>query len=230
MRARVVTFDLFSALIDSRRGGSAAFSELGQRRGWGVSGTVVYDTWDRCNKALHARVTRWVPFTVLAAEALGGTYRELGLDGEPERDAARVLSTVGTWPLWPDVAEGLPALSRDHRVGLLSNVDDALFRQTRAAPLIDPGLAMTSERLGAYKPHPDLYRRAVAAVGPMVHVATSARDVRGALEAGIAVVRLRRPGHHLDPDGPRPTHEATSWNDLPALLESAGAGRDGPDA
>lgn len=227
MDARVVTFDLFSALIDSRQGGSAALSALGERRGWAVAGERVYDTWDRRNKALHARVTRWVPFAQLAAEALAVTYRELRLDGEAERDTAELLSTVGTWPLWPDVATGLPELALDHRVGLLSNVDDAVFAQTRAAPFIDPALAMTSERLGAYKPDPVLYRRADAAVGPIVHVATSARDVRGALEAGIAVVRLRRPGHHLDPDGPSPTHEAASWSDLPALIEAAAAGRGG---
>jgi len=51
-------------------------------------------------------------------------------------------------------------------------------------------------------------------------VATSARDVRGALEAGIPVVRLRRPGHELDPDGPRPSHEITSTSELPEVLAS----------
>ena len=37
---------------------------------------------------------------------------------------------------------------------------------------------------------------------------TSARDVRGALEAGIDVIRLRRPGHRLDPSGPAAAPEA----------------------
>lgn len=229
MGGRVVTFDLFSALIDSRQGGSAAFTELGRGRGWRLDGTLLYDTWDRHNKALHARVRSWVPFSALAVEALEGTYRELGVEGDPARDAAHVLSTVGAWPLWPDVAAGLPALAEHHRIGLLSNVDDALFARTQASPLIDPALAMTSERLRAYKPDRALYRRADAAVGPIVHVATSARDVRGSLEAGIAVVRLRRPGHRLDPAGPRPTHEATSWDDLDSLIEAAAAGRGGPE-
>jgi 2-haloacid dehalogenase len=51
-----------------------------------------------------------------------------------------------------------------------------------------------------------------------VHVATSGRDVRGALEAGIGVVRLRRPGHTLDPEGPQPEHEAADLRELAALL------------
>ena len=51
-----------------------------------------------------------------------------------------------------------------------------------------------------------------------MHVATSARDVRGALEAGIDVIRLRRPGHVLDPTGPRPRREAADLRELAALL------------
>lgn len=225
MGGRVVTFDLFSALIDSRQGGSAAFTQLGRSRDWSLDATLLYDTWDRHNKALHARVTSWVPFAALAVEALEGAYRELGVDGDPADDARQVLSSVGSWPLWPDVADGLPALARDHRIGLLSNVDDAIFARTQAFPFVDPALAMTSERLRAYKPDPAIYQRADAAVGPIVHVAASARDVRGSLEAGIAVVRLRRPGHHLDPAGPRPMHEAPSWDHLPSLIDAAAVGR-----
>ena len=85
-------------------------------------------------------------------------------------------------------------------------------------------MAFTSERLGASKPHPEIYRRAVAEHGPMVHVATSARDVRGALEAGIPVVRLRRPGHALDPDGPAPAWTVDSVHALPTLLQDGEAG------
>ena len=49
-------------------------------------------------------------------------------------------------------------------------------------------------------------------------MATSARDVRGALEAGITVVRLRRPGHELDPAGPAPRDEASDVRGVAALL------------
>jgi FMN phosphatase YigB (HAD superfamily) len=51
-----------------------------------------------------------------------------------------------------------------------------------------------------------------------VHVSASARDTRGALEAGLAVVRVQRPGHRLDPDGPRPRHEIADLSLLPAVL------------
>jgi 2-haloacid dehalogenase len=212
----VVTCDLFSALLDSRSGATAALAAL--HRPWPVPPAEVYDRWDATNKGLQRDCVRWVPFAALSRQALALTYAELGLDGSPEDDARALLGSVGQWPLWPDVEQSLAQLREVARVGVLSNVDDALFAETRAAPLLDPALAMTSERLRAYKPSSRLYRAARAELGPFVHVASSARDVRGSLEAGISVVRLVRPGHRLDPDGPAPDHVVESLQELPDVL------------
>jgi 2-haloacid dehalogenase len=102
-------------------------------------------------------------------------------------------------------------------------VDDALFAQTRVAALVADEAVLTSERLRAYKPAPAIYRRARERAGNrLVHVATSARDVRGALEAGLPVVRLRRPGHAPDPAGPTPRWDVGRVDDLlPAVREAA---------
>ena len=63
----LVTFDLFSALIDSRTGGSAALEGIAEEHGWDVSGTELYDDWDARNKASqqsvpHDDAAPWVPF------------------------------------------------------------------------------------------------------------------------------------------------------------------------
>ncbi|SFO78305.1 2-haloacid dehalogenase [Geodermatophilus dictyosporus] len=214
-RSALVTFDLFSALVDSRAGGSAVFAGLARRRGWPVTGDRVHDVWDRRNKASQRDLATWVPFAEHSRRALAGAYAELGLAGDPGEDVGLLLGSVGDWPLWPDVATGLPAVARHRRTGILSNVDDDVFARTRVAALAREAEVLTSERLRAYKPAPEIYHRARASAGEIVHVASSARDVRGALEAGIPVVRLRRPGHHVDQDGPAPTVEV---DDLHALL------------
>ncbi len=216
MPQTVVTCDLFSALLDSRSGATAALAALD--RAWPVPPAEVYDRWDATNKALQRDCLTWVPFAELSRQALAATYVELGVPGSPEDDVQALLGSVGQWPLWPDVEQALGALREVARVGVLSNVDDALYAATRAAPLLDPALAMTSERLRAYKPSPRLYRAARAELGPFVHVASSARDVRGSLEAGISAVRLVRPGHRLDPDGPAPDHVVASLSELPDVL------------
>lgn len=158
--------------------------------------------------------------------ALASTYAARSLPREHAgADLARLHGSAGDWPLWPDVADGVvavAALPQVRGVGLLSNVDDALARRTRAAALVDDDLLLTSQRLRAFKPDPRIYAAAAAAVAPasLVHVAASARDVRGALEAGLTTVRLARPGHALDPAGPRPDHEVTDAAHLPAVIET----------
>lgn len=214
----VVTFDLFSALIDSRSGAGLVLDRLADERGWRIGGQEVYDAWDRRHKAAQGACREWVPYDVLARAALSDAYDELHLEGSAEEDLDQVLASLPDWPLWDDVATVLPLLAQRYRLGLLSNVDDRHFRRTAASAYIAPELAMTSERLKAYKPSPVIYRRAQATLGPMVHVATSARDIRGSLEAGIPVVWLRRPGHELDPAGPRPSSEVGGLVDLPAAI------------
>ena len=219
MDGPLITFDLFSALIDSRLGAAAVLDGLGHARRWPADGGTVYDAWDRRNKASQRDEPEWIPFAEHCRRALAGAYTELGLSGDAADDVVVLLRSVGDWPLWPDVAEELPGLAARHRVGILSNVDDAVFARTRVAGLVDDAAVLTSERLRAYKPGPQIYRQARdRADGHLVHVATSARDVRGALEAGIEVIRLRRPGHVLDPAGPQPPREAGHLRELAALL------------
>jgi 2-haloacid dehalogenase len=224
MTGPVVTFDLFSALIDSRTGGAVALSRMAGARGWTVDGGELYNQWDAANKRAQRDCRRWVPYRELAVGALAGVYGSLGLPADAGADVDALLESLPEWPLWPDTPDGLPALGRHFRIGLLSNVDDHLFARTRAAPLVDPALALTSERLRAYKPDPRIYHEARLRLGPMVHVASSARDVRGALEAGLAVVRLVLSGHDLDRTGPPPVHEAHDIGHLVPVLEQAAQG------
>jgi len=223
----LVTCDLFSALIDARTGGSAALGGIARDHGWDVAGAELYDRWDAANKASQRDLAGWVPFAEHSRRALAATYVALRLDGDAGADTAVLLASVGEWPLWPDVEAGLAALAEHHRVGVLSNVDDAVFARTRVAPLVAglsaPAAVLTSERLRAYKPGRAIYRRALErAGGALVHVATSARDVRGAGDAGLDVVGLRRPGHAWDPAGPLPRRVA---GDLPEVARLLAGGR-----
>ena len=219
----IVTFDLFSALTDSRSGASAFLGRLAAERGWAVSGPEFYDRWDGYNKTAQRTARPPVTFRDLSGSSLARAYEELGLQADVDADLTALQASVADWPLWPDVAAGVAAVAARHRVGILSNVDDDLARTTRAHALVDPTLVLTSQQLGAYKPSPELYVAAAAAVAPerLVHVAASGRDVRGALEAGLATVRLVRPGHVLDPAGPPPPVEVTDAGDLLRAVEEA---------
>ncbi|GHE07444.1 haloacid dehalogenase [Klenkia taihuensis] len=216
-----VTIDLFSALVDSRSGAAPVLAALAADQGHDADGGELYDDWDARNKATQRDRTDWVPFAEHCRQALVATWAARGWDAG-DAPAAALLGSLPDWPLWPDVADALPGVrAAGHRVGVLSNVDDDLLARTRVAPLVDDADRLTSERLRAYKPSPALYRRAVDA-GVDVHVPASARDTRGALEAGIAVVRVARPGHRTDPAGPQPAHTVTDLHALPGVLDRLG--------
>ena len=221
-----VTFDVFSALINSRAGGSAFFAELASSRSWTCSPTEVYDRWDSRNKELQRHGGGWRSYAELAQIALADAYLEVGAAGDPGEDCPRLLSSMATWPLWPDVRTAPSQLWGRHRAGLLSNIDDALLRPTAAMQLsmIDPHLVLTSQTLRRYKPSPEFYGNARSRLGAFVHVASSARDVRGALEAGVPCVRLVRPGHTIDPAGPTPAQVARSFAELPLAVRAAARG------
>src|SRR3712207_8339074 len=112
-RSLLVARDLFSALIDSRTGGSAALARI-----TGGPGERLYDVWDAANKASQRDLATWVPFVEHCRRALTAAYADRGIDRDADADTGRLLDSVGDWPLWPDVAEGLPALTARARVGV----------------------------------------------------------------------------------------------------------------
>ena len=95
-----VTFDVFSALVDSRSGGSDFFGKVATLRSWDCLPSQVYERWDTRNKALHLQCRAWVPFAELARTALTDTYQELGLSGDPSEDCARLLASVACLKLF----------------------------------------------------------------------------------------------------------------------------------
>jgi 2-haloacid dehalogenase len=219
----VVTFDVFSALTDSRSGGSDFLNSVIEVHGWPVSGPEVYERWDSTNKELHRTVESWVPFRDLSAVAMSKTLGGFGLPTEDAGPISHALfESMVDWPLWPDVSTA--SLSQfGARLGLLSNIDDQLLAGTAVARLgvFDPQLIVTSQKAQAYKPAAGFYNRASQLLGPFVHVASSARDVRGSTSARIPCIRLVRPGHSVDASGPLPKWTAGSMSELPPLVALA---------
>ena len=58
----MITFDLFSALIDSRTGASRVLAGIAAERRWAIDGERLYDEWDRRNKASQRDEPEWIPF------------------------------------------------------------------------------------------------------------------------------------------------------------------------
>ncbi|QBI21483.1 haloacid dehalogenase [Egibacter rhizosphaerae] len=216
-----ITFDVYTALIDSRRGMIDGLGPVADAHGWSLDVGTVVDHFDAASKRRQREITDWIPFRRIVSDAMAETSAALDLSGDADDIATALLATIHEWPHYEDVPDGVAAAAATHDVAVLTNTDDDLLARTRTGYAFPDGV--TSEQARAYKPHPGIYRVARERFGPLVHVAGSARDVRGAGEAGLTVVRVARPGQRVDPNGPAPDAEVADLRDLPGVLAGLAA-------
>ncbi len=109
----------------------------------------------------------------------------------------------GVWALYPDVVETLEKLAPDFELAIVSNFDGRL-----RLILQHLGIAhffrhvFVSSEVGADKPDPTIYRRALAisrlSADEVLHVGDDPeRDWKAARSAGLQVFELKRPANSL---------------------------------
>jgi putative hydrolase of the HAD superfamily len=128
--------------------------------------------------------------------------------GELDRDAFfeaaySHFAEAGVWDLYPEVAEVFGQLHGRFDLGVISNFDGRLrmILEHLGVSQFFSHVFLSSE-LGADKPDPEIYRRALqlsgAAPNETLHVGDDpARDWQGATAAGLSVFPLERPRNSL---------------------------------
>jgi putative hydrolase of the HAD superfamily len=128
--------------------------------------------------------------------------------GELDRDAFFEgayghFAEPGVWDLYPEVADVLPALHDRFTLAVISNFDGRLrmILEHLGVSKFFSHIFLSSE-LGADKPDPEIYRRALEVVGlrpnDTLHVGDDPeRDWNGASAAGLSVFGLERPKNSL---------------------------------
>lgn len=130
-----------------------------------------------------------------------GAYCRAGIDRQRAITAARMVRTTYVDPAaWTVYSDTLPALSSLHKAGwrhlVVSNHVPELPRLVRSlglADLVDD--VLTSATVGWEKPHPSMFRQALASAGhpdTVIMVGDNPEaDVAGALRAGIPALLVR---------------------------------------
>ncbi|MEO7724368.1 MAG: HAD-IA family hydrolase [Chthoniobacterales bacterium] len=126
----------------------------------------------------------------------------------PARDrffeaAYGLFAESGVWALYPEVREVLEALAPRYELMVISNFDGRLrhiFGHLSISQYFRH--IFLSSELGADKPNPLIYRRALESSGfvpyEVLHVGDDpVRDATGATKAGLAVFQLDRPYNSL---------------------------------
>lgn len=194
MGPHLVTFDCYGNLIDWETGVVRAFNlHLPDSRS--VDDGELFRAFHRAQS--EARAGPYRPYREVlevaelrVAERFGWTL--------PAKKGGFLANSLPAWRPYPDVKPALRRLdTAGRRLGVLSNADDDLLSASLSHLDTAFDLRITAERVGAYKPAPEHFRRAIEAgggdPGALVHVAAGPRvDVRPARRLGIPVVRVAR--------------------------------------
>jgi 2-haloacid dehalogenase len=220
MTPKLMSFDVFGTLVDSREGSYGAFASiLREVGGSGVDVKAFWEHWEARNIAHY-----WKPYRRyrdICEISLGETFAHFGLHGDP-RLIGRYFDCFPDFALYPDVQPTLDRLARMCRLAVVSNIDDDLLAATPLGRAFD--LACTAERARGYKPDGTLFRYLLAQASSrfgveredILHSGQSQfTDMVGAKPLGLTVAWINRRGVALDPSVPRPDYV---FPDLASLL------------
>jgi putative hydrolase of the HAD superfamily len=208
-----IFFDAAGTLIHLPKSVGHHYALVGERVGLPLKAAALDQAFAACWKQMPGRPAIEGP----REDADKGWWRELvdrvidhvaPATSELDRDAFFEVAyshfaEAGVWELYPDVIEVLEALRPRFNLAVVSNFDGRLrmILEHLAVSKFFPRVFLSSE-LGADKPDPEIYFRALklSRLSPdeVLHVGDDpVRDWQGAAAAGLGVFRLDRPRNSL---------------------------------
>jgi 2-haloacid dehalogenase len=214
-----VTFDVYGTLIDWDTGAYEAFSTEGSRDGFTVDRDVLLPLFHQIQQEIESGSYE------LYAEVLRRTAvriaRELGWPLEPSRSGFLPDSVV-RWKPFKETSSVLTKVSKTHKIGLISNIDDKLLGQTRRHIPLDFDLVVTAQQVRSYKPDPAHFAECERRIGTKkgwVHVGASYyHDVEPCLKKKVPVIWVNRTKQQLEPGQKKPDAEVANLREAAKLL------------
>ncbi|MCO6436749.1 MAG: HAD-IA family hydrolase [Phycisphaerae bacterium] len=195
LRATTLTFDCYGTLIDWDRGLRNAFVDA---FGPAIRGRLdeLYDVYNRIEAEVESGPYR--PYREIIRETLLRVGAHFGMgSGEVHENA--LVDGLPSWEPFPDTNDALVLLKQRYRLGVLSNIDRDLFKETARHFSVAFDFVITAEDVRGYKPGTGHFQRVIAEHGPasnIVHVAQSLfHDGVPAREQGLAFVWINRYKH-----------------------------------
>ena len=191
IKPKLITFDVYSALVDINSGLTLIFSNL-----TGISEeksldfiidwrTVQLNTAQLSNSLNTKRIT----FYNCTKLSLDYVCKKHNLKIE-ENKKLKLISAWNYLPLWPEASEVISNLIiKGYKVAILSNGDQSMLEEMNIGYDFNFDYILSSETNGYYKPHPSIYDLPENILGfsknETLHVAGSAVDAIGSVSSGL---------------------------------------------
>jgi 2-haloacid dehalogenase len=228
---RVITFDCYGTLIDWENGMLAALRPLLSRDGRSVSDLHILELYGEIEAELEAGP--YLPYRQVLAQAAREIGLRLGIKVSSEEGSEFAESLTG-WKPFIDTLPALQSLARRFRLGIISNVDDDLFAETRKQlAAVEFDFVVTAQQMRSYKPSHKNFDEAIRRSGlsrdQILHAGQSLyHDIAPANALGIQNVWVNRPSIRPGSGAARlgvatPNYEVHSLAELSALLSAGSA-------
>jgi len=194
----VIVFDILGTMVDEpggiRRGLQTLLPDIDEARA-----SELVELWhrhvDEQQQEVVAGRRAYVDSTVIDLEAATRVAAEADVS---DADAVRSLAASGQrLEPWPDSASALDRIASRFPVVGLSNASHSALTRISAHAGLRWHQVLSAEDAHSYKPHPDVYRLAIANSGcspdRLLMVAAHAWDLRGAQAVGMRTAYVERP-------------------------------------
>jgi 2-haloacid dehalogenase len=228
---RLITFDCYGTLVDWEKGMLAALRPLLSKDGQSISDLQILELYGEIEAELESGP--YLSYRQLLAQAAREIGRRLGKEISSEEGSA-FAESLTRWKPFNDTAPALQSLAMRFRLGIISNVDDDLFAETRKQLAgIEFEFVITAQQMRSYKPSHKNFEEAIRRSGLskdyLLHVGQSLyHDIAPANALGIQNVWVNRPSIRPGSGAARPgtaipTHEVHTLAELSALFSAASA-------
>jgi 2-haloacid dehalogenase len=201
---RALLFDVFGTLVDWRAGVAQEAARLLAPLGYSIDWIAFSDAWrGEYQPAMEAVRSGAIPFSkldILHRQNLDRIRPRFGLDGLSE-DQCTMLNTV--WhrlPPWPDVPDGLTKLRARFLLAPVSNGNISMMVHLARHNDFRWDAILGAELAHDYKPKPDVYRSACAALDlapeQCMMVAAHSFDLSAAAALGLRTAHVARPDEY----------------------------------
>jgi len=228
---RMLSFDVYGTLVNTPPANLGAFRAILADAGRpDLDPKEFYSFWEHRNIAHYREPYR--TYKDICRLSLSEAYERFGVTTGREEAIQRFFDRFSSMELYPDVLPALDVLARDHKLALVSNIDDDLLGATPLGREFD--LVCTAERARGYKPDGMLFRYLLKAAGlPTSQILHSGQsqftDMVGGKPLGLTIAWINRRGLDLDPSVPPPDLILPGLQPLCGLFDNKGAiGPGGP--
>src|SRR5215213_1777890 len=215
----IITFDCYGTLIDWESGIAGAFINEASRDGVQLSWERVIAAYMEEEPSIESG--RYISYKEVLGQAARRVAARLGWTLEPGR--ARFLAdSLPNWRPFPDTNASLERLARRYRLGILSNIDEELLKESLRHFTVTFDLIVTAEQVKSYKPGLAHFQEAGKRLdgARQLHAAQSYfHDVVPARALDLPVVWVNRKGERATPGGPLPTKEVGNLAALADYLD-----------